>query len=205
MKRRAKKVVLAVLLFPLLATVVIGLSGEVASAGGDSGRNAAIEKIVSYLRGKKADMNEDRLKAVVHSVCDQSQKHDVDYRLVLALIKVESNFRQDVVSKGAHGLFQIKPSTGKVIAKRAGVDWEGSQSLHEADKSVKLGVYHLSKLVGDFKSVPTALHAYNVGEDSAKTKGRGKGEPKTAFTKRVLKEYEKNLSILPDAEELDKQ
>jgi len=206
MKRRARIAMLAVLLFPLVVTALIGLSGRVASAGGESEKNAVIERIVAYLKGKKADMREDRLKAVVHTVYDQSQQHDLDYRLVLALIKVESNFRQDVVSqKGARGLFQMKPSTARCIAKDAGVDWNGSQCLHEPDNNIKLGVYHLSKLVEDFKSVPTALHAYNVGSGRAKTATfDDKGDARTAFTRRVLKEYEKNLSVLPDADELDK-
>jgi len=186
-------------------TALIGLTGRVASADGESEKNAVIERIVAYLKGKKVDMKEDRLKAVVHTVYDQSQQHDLDYRLVLALIKVESNFQQDVVSsKGARGLFQIKPSLAKCIAKDAGVDWSGSRCLHEPDKNIKLGVYHLSTLVGAFKTLPTALHAYNVGTGSAKARTPDMGEPKTAFTRRVLKEYEKNLSVLPEADELDK-
>ena len=59
MKRRAKIVMVAVLLFPLVATALIGLSGRVASAGGESEKNAVIERIVTYLKGKKADMKED--------------------------------------------------------------------------------------------------------------------------------------------------
>ena len=196
---------LAVLLFPLAATALVGLSGKVASADGESGKNALISKIVAYLKGRKVDMKEDKLKAVVDAVYDQSQQHDLDYRLALALIKVESNFRQDVVShKGAHGLFQIKPSLAKCIAKDAGVSWSGSQCLHETDKNIKLGIYHLSRLVSDFKSLPTALHAYNVGTTNAKNRDQDKGEPKTTFTQRVLKEYEKALSVLPDADELEK-
>lgn len=195
---------LSVLLFPLAAMALVGFSGKVASADGESEKNAAIERIVSYLKGKKVDMKEDGLKAVVHTVCDQSQQHDLDYRLVLALIKVESNFRQNVVSKGAHGLFQMKPATAKRVARDAGVTWNGTQSLHEPDNNIKLGVYHLSKLVEDFKSVPTALHAYNVGAGNVKNRASDKGEPKTAFTRRVLKEYEQNLSVLPEADELDK-
>jgi hypothetical protein len=31
-----------------------------------------------------------------------------------------------------------------------------------------------------------------------------KGEPKTAFTKKVLTEYEKNLQVLPDAGDSDR-
>jgi soluble lytic murein transglycosylase len=203
MNRRAKVALVAVLLLPLAVTLLLGFESRVASAGAESEKSAAIERIVSYLKGKKVHMNEDSLKAVVSTVCDQSQKHDLDYRLVLALIKVESNFRQDAVSKGAHGLFQMKPSTARKVAQDAGVAWTGSESLHEADSNIKLGVCHLSKLVQDFKSVPTALHAYNTGTGNAKARATAR-EPKTPFTQRVLKEYKKNLTVLPDGEDLDK-
>jgi soluble lytic murein transglycosylase len=183
--------------------LLVGPGSGIASAGGEPEKSATIERIVSYLKGKKVGMTEDGLKAVVSTVCDQSRKHELDYRLVLALIKVESNFRQDAVSKGAHGLFQMKPATAKRVARDAGVTWNGSQSLHEADNNIKLGVCHLSKLVENFKSVPTALHAYNAGVKRAKVRTADSDEPKTAFTQRVLKEYNKNLSVLPDAAELD--
>ncbi len=205
MKRRAKIVMLAFLLFPMAMGTLIPFSGNVASAAGDSEKNAAIEKIVSYLKGRKVNMKEDELKDVVHTVFDQSRQRDLDYRLALAVIKVESNFRQNVVSKGAHGLFQIKPSTARYIAKGAGVDCAGPKCLHEPDKNIKLGVYHLSKLVEDFKSVPTALHAYNAGARKARTQDPDKDEPSTPFIRSVLKEYKKNLSTLPDMDEVDGQ
>lgn len=205
MEWRTKKT--AMLSFPLAIVVAITLSGlsfKAALAKSEPEKNVVIEKIVNYLKGKNADMGEDRLKAVVHTVYDESQQCDLDYRLALAVIKVESNFRQDVVSnKGARGLFQIKPSLAKYIAKDAGVAYKDDQCLHEPDKNIKLGVYHLSKLVEDFKNLPTALHAYNAGTSRLRARSPSKGEPKTTFTKRVLKEYEKNLSVLPDADELD--
>ncbi|MGD0230412.1 MAG: lytic transglycosylase domain-containing protein [Syntrophorhabdales bacterium] len=186
----------------LTAVAVTGLTLGSASAKDESDKNALVERIVAYLKGKDVGMGEDKLKAVVHKVCDESREHDLDYRLALAVIKVESNFKRDVVSpKGARGLFQIKPSLAKYIAKDAGVKWNGEQCLHEPDKNIKLGIYHLSKLVDDFESLPTALHAYNVGTGRAKARPFGKAEPKTAFTKRVMKEYQKNISVLPEMDD----
>ena len=164
-----------------------------------------VDRIVAYLKGKHVDMKEDSLKAVVHTVCDESQQRDLDYRLALAVIKVESNFKQDVVSeKGARGLFQIMPSLARYIAKDAGVKYNGSQCLHEPDNNIKLGVYHLSKLVGEFESLPTALHAYNVGAGKVKARAPDADEPKTAYTRKVLREYKKNLRVLPDADDVGK-
>lgn len=202
MNRRSGVVKTTVPLLLLMAVAVTGLTLGSASAKDDTDKNAFIEKIVAYLKGKDADIREDKLKAVVHKVCDESRQHDLDYRLALAVIKVESNFRRDVVSpKGARGLFQIKPSLAKYIAKDAGVTWNGDQCLHEPDKNITLGIYHLSKLVDDYDSLPTALHVYNAGPGRTKTRPAGKAEPKSAFTKRVLKEYQNNISVLPEMDD----
>lgn len=186
------------------AIAFTGFSFENVLAGAQSERNVVVERIVKYLKGKNIGMHEERLKSVVHTVYEQSQQYDLDYRLALAVIKVESDFRHDVVShKGARGLFQIKPSLAKYIAKDAGVTFNGAECLHEPDKNIKLGVYHLSKLMEDFKNLSTALHAYNVGTTRLKAETARKSEPKTAFTKKVLKEYQKNIAVLPESEEFE--
>ncbi len=202
MKRRMRKILLFIAPFLVLAGLALtSLNYAAAPQRDDSDKNDLIERVVAYLKGKKVDMGEDKLKSVVHSVYRESRECEIDYRLALAVIKVESNFQEDVISnKGARGLFQIKPSLARYIAKDAGVKYSGDQCLHEPDKNIKLGVYHLSKLVDDFKSLPTALHAYNAGE--SRLRGRTtKGVPNTTFTKKVMKEYEKNLTVLPDGDE----
>ncbi len=199
MRWRSKIIILTVPLV-LLAGIAAVFVNESAQASDDSKKSAVVERVVAYLKGNKADMREENLKAVVHTVWDQSKQRDLDYRLALAVIKVESNFKRDVVSpKGARGLFQIKPSLAKYIAKDAGVTWNGTQCLHVPENNIKLGIYHLSKLVEDFKSVPVALSAYNTG--ASKTRQAGVGAPRNAFTKRVLKEYRHNISVLPEMDE----
>ena len=188
----------------LLMGAVVGFPNKAAQALDESEKAAVVEQVAAYLKGKNVDMRDDKLKAVIHTVCDQSKQRDLDYRLALAVIKVESNFKHDVVSrKGARVLFQIKPSLAKYIAKDAGVRWNGTKCLHEPDNNIKLGIYHLSKLVEDTKSLSTALHAYNAGASRIKARKAGNEEPKSAFTKRVLKEYRNNISVLPEMDESD--
>jgi soluble lytic murein transglycosylase len=203
MKRRARKIVVLIVAFLLLSGIGLTKINYAATSGrtdADSDKSDLIERVVAYLKGRNVDMREDKLKKVVHSVYNESRQCDLDYRLALAVIQVESNFQQDVVSdKGARGLFQIKPSLAKYIAKDAGVKYNGDQCLHEPEKNIKLGIYHLSKLVDGFKNLPSALHAYNVGESRLRARST-KDIPKTAFTKKVMKEYQTNLSVLPDAD-----
>lgn len=202
MKRRTRQITAAVIpiAFLVIGLLTIFTYRTVQAKSEAAEKNAAIEAVVDYLKGKKVDMQEDRMKAVAHSVYEESQQYEIDYRLALAVMETESNFDHDAVSnKGARGLFQIKPSLAKYIAKDAGVKYKGEECLHEPEKNIKLGVYHLSKLVENFKSLPTALYAYNAGENRLKNR-TVKNEPKTAFTKKVLKKYEKNLQVLPDAD-----
>lgn len=166
-----------------------------------SPKESIIEQVVQYLKGKDVKIDERKLRDMAATVYEESEAYDLDYRLVLAVIKVESNFKNDAVShKGARGLLQIKPSLAKYIAKDAGGRYDGVHSLHDADNNIKLGVYHLSSLLEDFKTVSRALHAYNVGTNKAKKKLFGANEPKTRFTSHVLKEYQKNLEVLPESE-----
>ena len=173
-----------------ILTTFVGLTIDV-FAGQSSPKETIIRQVVEYLKGKNIKVSDDKLRGMAATVYEESEAYDLDYRLVLAIIKVESNFKNDAVShRGARGLLQIKPSLAKYIAKDAGGRYDGVQSLHDADNNIKLGVYHLSNLLDDFKSVSAALHAYNVGSNKAKKKLFGNNEPKTRFTSHVLKEYQ---------------
>jgi soluble lytic murein transglycosylase len=183
-----------------ILTTFVGLTIDV-FAGQSSPKETIIRQVVEYLKGKNIKVSDDKLRGMAATVYEESEAYDLDYRLVLAIIKVESNFKNDAVShRGARGLLQIKPSLAKYIAKDAGGRYDGVQSLHDADNNIKLGVYHLSNLLDDFKSVSAALHAYNVGSNKAKKKLFGNNEPKTRFTSHVLKEYQKNLEVLPESD-----
>jgi soluble lytic murein transglycosylase len=188
--------------FVALAALII-LVGQSLNvfAGQNNPKENIIDQIVQYLKSKDVKVADSKLREMAATVYEESGTYDLDYRLVLAVIKVESNFKNDAVSpKGARGLLQIKPSLAKYIAKDAGGRYEGIHSLHDADNNIKLGVYHLSNLLDDFKTVSAALHAYNVGSNKAKKKLFGNNEPKTRFTSHVLKEYQKNIEVLPESD-----
>ena len=119
----------------------------------------------------------------------------LDYRLVLALMRVESSFRTHAVSDSdCVGLMQIRPETGKHIAADMGIRWEGRSVLHKQEKNIQLGVFHLSTLLRDF-SLPHALEAYNRGVAVKPKNAHGK------YVKAVMKEYKKALSLLHDQDE----
>ena len=61
-----------------------------------------------------------------------SKKNNVDPFLVAAIIKNESNFKHDAVSKvGAVGLMQIMPETGRWIAEQMGLENYQDSDLYQ--------------------------------------------------------------------------
>jgi hypothetical protein len=81
--------------------------------------------------------------------------HGVDARVVDALIQVESAYHSRAVSpKGAKGLMQLMPATGRQY---------GALDLFDPKVNIEAGIQHLRKLL-DRYSLPMALAAYNAGE-----------------------------------------
>ena len=167
----------------------------------ESPKETVVQQIIHFIKGKNVRLGDETLTRMANTVYKESQLYELDYRLVLAVIKVESNFRHDAVSnRGARGLMQVKPSLAKFIAKDAGISYSGRDCLSEPENNIKLGVYHLSRLMEDFKDMAIALHAYNAGPAKVKGKLFKDKEPKNGFAKHVLNEYRKNIEVLPDIE-----
>jgi soluble lytic murein transglycosylase len=170
----------------------------------EDGANKAtiISKTVQYLKGKKISTTDEKLKTIANSVYEESQKYAIDYRLILAVMKVESNFKNEAISrKGARGLLQVKPSLAKYIAKDANMQTEKIISLHEPETNIKIGVNYLSKLLDMFEDLASALHAYNVGPAKVKKTSNDNAPLSTRFTKKVMNEYQQIIEVLPDPEE----
>jgi soluble lytic murein transglycosylase len=186
-----------------LMTVSIAFSFSSIIVNEDSADKALIiSKTVQYLKGKKISTTDEKLKTIANSVYEESQKYTIDYRLILAVMKVESNFKNEAISrKGARGLLQIKPSLAKYIAKDTGMPSERVISLHEPETNIKIGVNYLSKLLDMFEDLASALHAYNVGPSKVKKAGSSSIDPSTRFTKQVMNEYRQIIEVLPDPEE----
>ena len=93
---------------------------------------------------------------IKHYVHIAAKKYGVDEKLVHAVIKTESTYRTDAVSKkGAVGLMQLMPAT----AERFGVvdRWDDRQNIDG-------GVRFLKYLIDTFKDPKLAIAGYNAGE-----------------------------------------
>jgi soluble lytic murein transglycosylase len=157
-----------------------------------------VKQIISHVKNENESLSENELRTIAEIVYEESFKKKVDYRLVLAIMKIESNFRQDAISrKGARGLLQVKPSLAKYIARDIGVDWTGDSALHEPEKNIKIGVHFFSQLIDDFENINMALHAYHVGPTRLRAIVTDKKKPQKRFLNLVLDEYDRNKSVLP--------
>ena len=196
--RASRKVLLVLTSATVIPVLMVAGMQAVDKAEQAAQEDKSIESIVDYLVEHSVGVPDEVLREIAHYVYAESKEHDVDYRLVLAVMKVESNFKMDAVSpKGARGLLQIKPSLGRGIAETLGVSWSGDRILHEPEKNIKFGVYHLSQLIDDFETLPWALYAYNSGSTKARQLAAKQKKPGLRFAKAVLTEYEKTITILP--------
>jgi soluble lytic murein transglycosylase len=95
----------------------------------------------------------------------RSQKAGIDAAWAYGVARSESLFMPDVSSvAGAVGLMQLMPGTGRQTAARAGIRFEGRQSLLDPDTNVALGTTYLAKMLeryGNHRVLATA--AYNAG------------------------------------------
>ena len=92
-----------------------------------------------------------------------ANEYNVDEYLIYAIIKAESNFKQDAVShRGAKGLMQLMYSTAEDIAKRINVNLNEDNIL-EPDININLGTKYISMLIQKYNNTNLALAAYNAG------------------------------------------
>ncbi len=120
-------------------------------------------------------------------IVENSEKYDVDPYLVLAVIKVESNFQPKAVSgMGAVGLMQLMPSTAKYVAKKFDFKFKGRNSLYNPSTNVRLGIAYLSLLDRRYNNMEHALWAYNYGPERYKSHKKTLGGSLPYYVKQVM-------------------
>lgn len=130
-------------------------------------------------------------KQLAIAIADEAQRAGYDPLLVLALIDVESDFREEAVSPmGAKGLMQIRPTTLYYLAQKEGVRLSRDEIAKDPTLCVRLGVRYLRSLHNQFGNLDLALMAYNMGPNKLKNQLKLKDlERYRGYPKAVQREY----------------
>ena len=112
------------------------------------------EKILLYLYPIK-------FEEYVYKYSDELQ---IDPMLTFAIIKTESNFREDAQSSsGAIGLMQLMESTAKEQAKKLNIEYS-KEILYDAETNLILGLNYFNTLLDYYnQNYILAFTAYNAG------------------------------------------
>jgi soluble lytic murein transglycosylase len=148
--------------------------------------------VAEFLGRRATGLSPAQVQEVAHTVVVEADRAGFTPGLIVALIHVESSGRSFVRSHaGAVGLMQLLPATGRSVARRIGVPWDGTRTLYDPVANVRLGVAYLQELVKRFDGdLEAALAAYNWGPTRiADWRRRGRTIP-TGYARRVLRYYQ---------------
>ncbi len=112
-------------------------------------------------------------KAAKSALKAASDKHDIDYELLQALVATESGFDATAVSpKGAMGLMQLMPATAQRYGVAADKRNTIENKLFDPRINIAAGSRYLRDLIAMFPGrIELALAAYNAGEGAVQRAG----------------------------------
>jgi soluble lytic murein transglycosylase-like protein len=119
-----------------------------------------------------------------HLIFKASEKYNVNYNLIKAVIKAESNFNPQAVSRaGARGLMQLMPKTAHAYQVK---------DSFEPESNIEGGVRYLRYLLNLFQGdLYLALAGYNAGENAViNYKGIPPYPETRTYVQRVLRFYQ---------------
>lgn len=135
-----------------------------------------------------ASIVERRLQLIQDYVDEAAAHERIDRALILAIIRVESNFNHRAVSKaGARGLMQLMPPTAEQLGFRRAL------SKHNPRANVLAGTRYLREMLNEFRgNLQLAVAAYNAGPKAVHRFG---GIPPFAETRdyvvKVMREFKR--------------
>ncbi len=120
-----------------------------------------VERIDARLATRMPGVHPLDRRLLARTIVAEAQATKIDPLLVLAVIEIESSFDSGAQSgRGARGLMQLRETTMRREAQRAGLSYF---SPHDPIANVQAGVRYLRRLEDAFGRRDLALMAYNAG------------------------------------------
>ena len=124
-------------------------------------------------------------------IVEESAKAKVDPLFVAAVIRSESMFKPSAISpRGAKGLMQIMPATGRYVSERENITLGKTADLHDPTTNLRVGIAYLKYLDRMFKgNRERMLIAYNWGPANVKLALRGNARTPSesvTYAKKIL-------------------
>lgn len=137
----------------------------------------------------------EKASALARAIIVESKLQNIDPLFVTAVIKTESTFKVNATShRGAAGLMQIMPNTGRHLLQREGIKWQGAKTLHDPALNIRLGISYLKQLKASFRgNHEHALIAYNWGPSNLNRALKARSHIPTStikYARGVLKDHQ---------------
>ena len=147
----------------------------------EPGSESAPETVATNAQTTVALIPDEQLAArpFANLIATVAASHNVDARLVHAVIEQESNYQARARSKkGARGLMQLMPATARQY---------GVSDSYDPKSNLDAGVRHLKDLLSRLE-LPLALAAYNAGEGTIRRYGGLPPFPETqSYVRNILR------------------
>ncbi|WP_225442509.1 lytic transglycosylase domain-containing protein [Paenibacillus lycopersici] len=148
------------------------------------------------------------------AIVASADNYELDAHLIAAIIRVESNYKPEAVSRaGAVGIMQLMPTTALDVIKKGGFKDITVESVSEQpEAAIQVGSWYLNRLNDQFEgNMYKVIAAYNAGPSNVKdwiAKGIWDGQLETVsqvpfgetrhYIQRVIYYYNKYKELYPD-------
>ncbi|MBM7564086.1 lytic transglycosylase domain-containing protein [Paenibacillus sacheonensis] len=148
------------------------------------------------------------------AIVSSADTYELDPHLVAAIIRVETNYKPEAVSrKGAVGIMQLMPDTANWAIKKGGFEDITAESVAKRPEAgIEIGSWYLGELNDQFEgSMVKVIAAYNAGPTTVNrwlSDGTWDGEIGTVdqipygetrhYVQRVIYYYNKYEELYPD-------